>query len=199
MSFFLSEGFKRKTGFPSQVTYPEYSKQYSQQKLGKAPLDFPKSPSHCDPVHSSKIQTLRFTHTLWLLSLYFAQDHLSLSECLSPSLSPVATHPPPACVCLKVFMCVFACVCQSEWPLLSTAPSLLGIPLPLTPPSLSPSSKLQGAGSSSSPLSFFLSFIFSPSLSSLLLKIKLLKLCPCTVWAGDTFCVCASAARSAGS
>lgn len=81
------------------------------------------------------------THSLGLFSHFILAENLlsaSVSKCFSPSLAPVATHPQPACVRLKVFMCVFACecvfVCQSEWPLLSTAPSLLGIPLPLTPP-----------------------------------------------------------------
>lgn len=37
-------------------------------------------------------------------------------------------------VSTKVLMCVFACVCWREWPALSTAPSLSGIPLLLTPP-----------------------------------------------------------------
>lgn len=56
---------------------------------------------------------------------------LLLVRCFSPSF---ATHPLPSCVHLQKCWCVFACVCWSEWPLLSTAPSQLGIPLLLTPP-----------------------------------------------------------------
>lgn len=141
-----SKKVRDKQDLPEHVTYPKYPNCIA----GKNSLRCPKFSQSMWilPACSLSEHTLSAvfspehtpTHSLWLSSHFGSPLSASVSKCFSPSLAPVATHPQPACVRLKVFMCVLACecvfVCQSEWPLLSTAPSLLGIPLPLTPPSL---------------------------------------------------------------
>lgn len=187
----------RKTEF-SQAC-PKYSDLFPANLEKKNPLDFPNSSSHCGSfflgpnlkVQYSNIHQHSFKHTPTHSSGLSRISSL-ISKCFSFSFAPVATHPLAACVHLKkAFMCVCVCVCVSEW---MASALWCSLPAGYSPPpdssSLTPLSKLQGAGSSmlsaASAFPLFLSF----SLYASSTKIRLYHGSIMLTGPGYTFCVC---------